>query len=392
MGKLTALAVKAAKTGRHADGEGLYLVVRPTGSRAWVLRVQQGGQRRDLGLGSPPTVSLAEARLRAQDWRKQAKQGVDPTAARRVEKLVVPSFAEAAEACHEAMKGGWRNPKHAAQWLQTLKTYAFPAFGDRNVDAVDGPAIRDALAPIWLSVPETAKRVHQRIGAVLDFAHSKGWRQAEPPTRSVLKGLPRQNRRDQHFAAMPFTDLPAFMAELAGKPQTAGRLALQFTILTAARSGEVRGAVWREIDLVQRLWTVPAERMKAQREHVVPLSDAAMALLNIAAPLARDDPDAPVFPAPRGGALSDMTLSKVLRDADLPFTVHGFRSSFRDWAAEETNTPSEVVEKALAHTIANKVEAAYRRTDFLAKRRALMDAWSKFLAGEVPDPAMESTE
>lgn len=379
MGKLTVLAVKAAKAGRHADGDGLYLVVRPTGSRSWVLRVQQDGRRRDLGLGSPPNVTLTTARERASEWRKQVKSGVDPVAPSEQPELVIPNFAEAAEACHRAMSDGWRNQKHAAQWMQTLRTYVFPRLGALSVDQVGSPAIRDALAPIWLTVPETAKRVHQRIGTVLDFAHSSGWRQAETPTRSVLKGLPRQQSRDQHFAAMPFDDVPAFMADLVGKAQTSGRLALQFAILTAARSGEIRGATWREINAAERLWNVPADRMKAKREHVVPLTDAAISVLERAAPAEMREADLPLFPAPRGGPLSDMTLSKVLRDAELPFTVHGFRSSFRDWAAERTDVPGEVVEKALAHTVANKVEAAYRRTDFLAKRRHLMSLWSEFL-------------
>ena len=306
------------------------------------------------------------------------REGGDPTSERRQPRIVTPSFAAAAEACHEAMRDGWRNSKHAAQWIQTLRTYAFPTVGTVPVDQVDSPLIRDALAPIWLTVPETAKRVHQRIGSVLDFAQSKGWRHNDTPTRAVLKGLPRQRTSNRHFAAMPFADLPAFMRRLRSSSQTAGRLALQFTILTAARSGEVRGAVWSEVDLSNQLWTVPADRMKAHQEHVVPLPPAAMDLLEMVRSLA-DQPASPLFPAPRGGPLSDMTLSKVLRDADLPFTVHGFRSSFRDWAAEETEMPAEVIEKALAHAIPNKVEAAYRRTDFLAKRKLLMDDWSEYL-------------
>jgi integrase len=326
-------------------------------------------------------MSLVEAREQARTLRKMTREGVDPVAERQRAKVVIPTFAAAAEACHEQMQGGWRNAKHAAQWLQTLRTYVVPSIGAVRVDQVDSMMIRDALAPIWLAKPETAKRVHQRIGSVLDFAQSKRWRTADTPIRSVLMGLPRQKRAASHFAAMPFAEVPAFMADLKSRPQTMGRLALQFTILTAARSGEVRGATWAEVHLAAKLWSVPAERMKAGKEHTVPLNNAAIAVLEAVKPLANDLPDAPLFPAPRGGMLSDMTLSKVLRDADIGVTVHGFRSSFRDWAAEETDVANEVIEKALAHTIANKVEAAYRRTDFLAKRRKLMDDWDTYVSG-----------
>lgn len=383
MGKLTAVGVKNAKPGRHADGDGLYLVVKPTGSRAWMLRVQSNGRRRDFGLGSVATVSLAEARAKSQELRKLTREGGDPVIERQRKKVSIPTFGEAAEACHGEMKDGWRNTKHAAQWIQTLRTYAFPSMAAVRVDQIGSPLVRDALAPIWLAKPETAKRVHQRIGSVLDYSQSKGWRQSDTPTRSVLKGLPRQKSHDRHFAAMPFGDLPAFMARLGSQSHTIGRIALMFTILTAARSGEVRGAIWSEIDLDAKLWTIPADRMKAHREHIVPLNAPALALLAEVEPLAAGKPGNPVFPGIRGGPISDMTLSKVLRDANLPFTVHGFRSSFRDWAAEETEVPGEVVEKALAHTISNKVEAAYRRTDFLARRTKLMGDWAAFAGSPI---------
>lgn len=379
MGSLTAVGVKNAKPGRHGDGEGLYLVVRPTGSRAWVLRIQAEGRRQDVGLGSANSVSLIEAREKARALRRSAREGSEVITQRVRLDAVAPTFGEAAIACHAAMRDGWRNAKHAAQWIQTLRTYMFPTIEKVRVDQVDSPLIRDALAPIWLVKPETAKRVHQRVASVLDFAQSKGWRTGDAPTRSVLKGLPRQKISGRHFASMPFADVPELMRHLRACERTAGRGALQFAILTAARSGEVRGATWAEIDLVARTWSVPAARMKAHREHVVPLSDSVIHLLEHFRPLAGGEMEAPLFPAPRGGSLSDMTLSKVLRDAGVPFTVHGFRSSFRDWAAEETDTPSEIVEKALAHAIPNKVEAAYRRTDYLKKRATLMDHWSAFL-------------
>lgn len=378
MGKLTVLGVKNAKPGRHADGEGLYLLVKPTGAKSWLLRVQVDGKRRDFGLGSATVLKLAEAREAAEALRRQAKSGLDPIAERAKLKRVTPSFKATAIECHRELKEGWRNSKHAAQWLTTLETYAFPHLGEKSVDTIDSPMVRDLLAPIWLTIPETARRVHQRIGTVLDFAHAKGWRQAETPTRSVLKGLPRHRKSDRHFAAMPFVDVPAFMGSLRQSPETIGRLALMFTILTAARSGEVRGARWSEFDLDGALWTVPADRMKAGKVHVVPLSLGALAILGQAKRIG-GAAERPVFTSKGTKPLSDMTLTKILRDSDLPFTVHGFRSSFRDWAAEETNFPSEVVEKALAHTIANKVEAAYRRTDFLDRRKKLMRDWSNYI-------------
>jgi integrase len=279
---------------------------------------------------------------------------------------------------HAEHKPGWRNAKHAAQWLSTLEEYAFPYIGQKPVGEIDGPEIRDLLAEIWLSKPETARRVRQRIGTVLDWAHAKGYRSAEAPMRSVSRGLPRQPKRDKHFAALPYEKLPAIMAELEATISI-GRLALRFAILTACRSGEVRGATWAEIDFTRRIWTIPAGRMKAGKEHVVPLSDAAVEILRAAEPFRGRNKDAFIFPGKPGKPLSDMTLTKVLRDmGHTEITVHGFRSTFRDWAAEQTATPGDVVEAALAHTIRNKVEAAYRRTNYLEKRRGLMNEWGAF--------------
>ncbi len=384
MGQLTALAVKNAKVGRHADGDGLYLLVRSPTAKSWMLRVQTSGRRRDYGLGALSAVSLAEARDKAAEYRRALRDGLDPTT-KPSEPDAVPDFREAATQCHNEMKGAWRNPKHAAQWLSTLEAHAFPKIGSTPINLVDGPMIRDLLSPIWLRIPETAKRVHQRVGAVLDFSMAKGWRQSETPTRSVLKGLPKQKRRDTHFSAMPFADVPAFCRKLSELPPAVGRSAVLFTILTAARSGEVRGATWSEIDLVEKVWRVPADRMKAGREHLVPLTARSISILASLEDLRNATRSKLLFPGrPRGAGkadtgISDMTMTKALRDLNVPVTVHGFRSSFRDWAAEETDVPSEVVEKALAHTIPNKVEAAYRRTDFLEKRRKLMDAWAMFV-------------
>ncbi|KDA00947.1 tyrosine-type recombinase/integrase [Hyphomonas oceanitis] len=383
MGKLTALSVKAAtQPGRYQDGDGLMLVVKPSGSRAWMVRAQVNGVRRDFGLGSAKDVTLAEARSKAAGIRKLYQSGVDPVAARRAALAAlngIPTFAAAAEIVHEEHTKGWRNAKHEAQWISSLKAYAFPAIGDFRVDEIDAAMIRDMLIPIWLEKPETARRVRQRVGTVLDWAHAKGYRNSDAPMRAVSKGLPRQPKRDSHFAAMPYSEIPDFIKGLPEEP-SAGRLALLFAILTAARSGEVRGATWEEMDTEAATWTVPAERMKARREHIVPLSCAALDLLSDASTLRTGRKGEPVFPGIRGKPLSDMTLTKALRDAGVAkATVHGFRSSFRDWAAEMTATPGDVVEAALAHTISNRVEAAYRRTNYLDKRRKLMDAWAAFL-------------
>lgn len=380
---LTAVGVKNAKPGRHPDGDGLYLLVKESGAKSWLLRVQVGGKRRDFGLGSATILTLAEARASAAELRKFCKAGGDPIARRNQEKqarIVIPTFRDAAQAAFAEQKGGWRNPKHRAQWLSSLEAYAFPFIGDAQVDQVDGPKIRDLLLPIWLAKPETARRVRQRVGAVLDWAHVKGLRATEAPMRSLSKGLPRQPKKgESHHAAMPYADAPSLYARLVAQ-ESVGRLALRFVMLTAARSGEVRGATWEEIDLEDRVWAVPGTRMKAGRTHLVPLSDAAVAVLQRAALLRTEGSDALVFPGLRSRPLSDMTLLKVLRaNGGDGMTVHGFRSSFRDWAAECTNTAGDVVEAALAHTIANKVEAAYRRTNYLEKRRDLMAEWAKHL-------------
>jgi integrase len=378
MGKLSALAVKNLKEpGRYSDGEGLILKLAAQGRGSWVLRVQADGKRRDIGLGTLADVGLADARESARTIRKQMKAGIDVVAERKKVEVVIPTFREAAKTVHSEHKAAWKNGKHQDQWINTLETYAFPSIGSRLVSEIEGPAIRDVLAPIWLTKPETARRVRQRIAAVLDWACAKGLRDTEAPLRSVARGLPRQPRKQTHFDAMPFRDVPAFMTSLRER-RSVGRLALEFLILTAARSGEIRGCEWKEFDLSKRLWTVPAERMKAGVAHIVPLSDAALEVLKRADELRAPASDL-VFPGQNPKRpLSDMTLLKILRDKDLAVTVHGFRSSFRDWAAEETSYPGEVAEAALAHTIPNKVEAAYRRTDFLEKRKALMAEWARF--------------
>lgn len=386
MGKLSALKIKSLKKrGRYQDGDGLMLDIKANGKRYWLLRVQVDGRRREFGLGSAQRVSLAEARLKATEARSQYQSGIDPVAAKKAARIGstgIPTFREASIAVHAEHAPGWRNAKHTAQWLSTLQRYAYPSIGEKPVNEIDGPEIRDLLAKIWLAKPETSRRVRQRIGTVLDWAHAKGYRETEAPMRSISKGLPRQPKKNNHFAAMSYIELPAFMEKL-NETDTMGRLALRFTILTAARSGEVRGAKWSEIDKEQGLWAIPAERMKAGREHIVPLSHEALRVLSLAQQMKSGLKNAPVFHGKQGKTLSDMTMTKVLRDMGLPkITVHGFRSTFRDWAAEQTDMPGEVVEAALAHTIRNRVEAAYRRTNFLEKRWSLMNEWAKFCEAE----------
>jgi len=394
---LSDLKIKSAikKPGRYSDGDGLMLVVKHSGACSWVLRIQVDGRRRDFGLGRLADVKAGAAREKADAIRKQYLSGIDPVEAKRAakrEKASIPTFAEAARLAHGEHKGGWKNAKHKAQWLSSLEAYAFPAIGQVRVDKVEGPAVRDLLAEIWLAKPETASRVRQRIGTVLDWAFAKGYRQAEAPMKSISRGLPRQPKKDWHFAALPYEDAPAIMAKLAQK-DSVGRLALRFLILTAARSGEVRGATWAEIDKDQKVWTVPAERMKAGKAHIVPLSPPALAILDHMEKAFGDGSgddndgelggtsDALIFPGNKGKPLSDMTLTKVVRDGfTQSITVHGFRSTFRDWAAEQTDVAGEVVEAALAHTISNKVEAAYRRTNYLEKRRDLMLRWAEYLS------------
>lgn len=378
MGKLTALKIRSlSEPGRYADGDGLFLDVTGKATGRWLLRIQSNGRRREIGLGSLKSVSLADARDAAFAMRKKIAQGIDPVAERRQERQAIPSFRKAAELVHEEHEKAWKNGKHQNQWITTLKTYAFPKMGDLLVSEIEGPLIRDVLAPIWLAKPETARRVRQRIGTVLDWSYARGFRATEAPMRSLSKGLPRQPKKDNHFAALPYAAVPDFLEKL-GERESVGRVALEALILTAARSGEIRGATWSELDLEAAFWTVPATRMKMGRAHIVPLSPEVVAVFERAKNFKAGASDL-VFPGQNvKNPLSDMTLLKILRDMDLGVTVHGFRSAFRDWVAEQTDYSGEIAEAALAHTVSNKVEAAYRRTDFLDKRRLLMRDWAAF--------------
>jgi integrase len=388
MANLSPFHVKNAKPGRHGDGKGLYLLVGPGGSKSWVLRVQANGRRRDFGLGSLDVVSLSEAREKAAEGRKMVREGLDPAIEWRRRRTPAPTFEGAARLYHGTVKGSWRNPKHADQWINTLETYAFPNLGKLTVNRIDAADIQSVLIPIWQSIPETARRVRQRIGTVLDYARGQGWRDSEAPMRAVntlMKGI--RQPKAKNFSAMPYEAVPSFVAKLQDGGISVGKLALRFLILTAARSGEVRGATWPEIDLQQALWNIPADRMKAREAHSVPLTKEAVEVLEAVKPFSGGKANAFVFPGlKRGQPLSDMTLTKVLKTSGANgYTVHGFRSSFRDWVADCTSYPGEWAEAALSHTLPNKVEAAYRRTKFLGQRRPLMESWAAYLIPRTSD-------
>lgn len=380
MGKLTATAVKAtSEPGRYGDGDGLFLLIGKRGGKSWMVRVQKDGRRRDIGLGSASKVPLKLARERAAEVRCQLEVGIDPVAERR-KAAGVPTFRDAAKLVHAEHKGGWKNGKHQAQWLSTLEAYAFPKFGDWSVANVDAAAVRDALAAIWLTKPETARRLRQRIRTVIDWSVAKGYRDTALAMPVIDKALPKQRVKVRHHAALPYADLPEFIGQLRAR-ESMGRLALEAAILTAARSGEVRLAAWPELDLEAATWTVPAERMKAGRDHVVPLSAQAVALFERMKLHRRGDSEL-VFPgSKRAKPLSDMTLTKALRDMGQAVTAHGFRSTFRDWIAEQTTWPAELAEAALAHVVADKSIAAYQRGTMLEKRREMMTAWADYCEG-----------
>lgn len=380
---LNAQKVRALnEPGRYADGNGLYLVVTPTGGKQWVLRTVVQGRRRDIGVGSLRLVSLAEARDIAHSMRKIARDGGDPIAERRKATQVIPTFAEAAKTVHADYSRTWKNKKHAAQWITTLERYAFPVIGERPVNQIESVDVLRVLSPIWTTKPETARRVRQRIGTVLDWAHASNYREAGNPTASITKGLPKQVDQPNHFTAMPYAQVPAFIERLnAHQGADVTRLAIEFTILTASRTSEVIGARLDEIDSNEGVWVIPGDRMKARKEHRVPLCERALTIVDMAHQFDATSPF--VFPGRSAGKpMSNMAmLNFVKKSMKEPITMHGFRSAFRDWASERTSFPHEVCEMALAHTIKNKAEAAYRRGDLLSKRRQLMEAWAQFVLG-----------
>ncbi|MGH7094889.1 MAG: tyrosine-type recombinase/integrase [Stellaceae bacterium] len=396
--RLSARTVQTVQdSGLHADGKGLYLRVGPTGAKSWIFRYRgSDGNRHDLGLGPYPDITLADARERATAQRRLRLDGHDPLQTRRAgrdQARLAAAKAMTFRACAEqyiaSHQAGWRNAKHGAQWSATLATYVFPVFGDLPVPMVDVALVMKAVEPIWTKKPETASRVRGRIENVLDWATARGYRQGDNPARwrghleNLLPARSKVQRVEHHAALLPYPEIATFMTALREQEGVAAR-ALEFLILTAARTGEVIGARWSEFDLGEHLWKIPGERMKAGREHRVPLSARALAIVEaMHAEQGRSpDPAAFMFPgAKEGRPLSQMALLMLLRRmgrADL--TAHGFRSSFRDWAAERTSFPAEVAEMALAHVVGDKVEAAYRRGDLFAKRRQLAEAWAKFCA------------
>ncbi|MGJ5036719.1 tyrosine-type recombinase/integrase [Bradyrhizobium sp. HKCCYLRH3059] len=375
---LTALKIRSLKKpGRYADGNGLYLKVTESGAKRWELRTVVRGKRCDIGLGGLKLVSLAEAREQAEKYRKIARDDGDPIAEKRRAKRVVPTFTEAAESVHKDHTKAWKNAKHSDQWINTLSTYAFPVFGDRKVDQVQTPDILKALTPVWLAKPETARRVRQRIKTVLDWAKAAGFRSGDNPVDDINRALPRQPDRKGHFAALPYADVPAFIRKLHDPEPTIASLAFEFLILTAARTGEVLEAKWSEIDVDRTAWTIPANRMKAGRDHRVPLATRCVEILERAKVLAAGSDF--VFPGRSNDKpMSNMVLLMMVRRLKVDCTVHGFRSAFRDWASERTNFARDICEAALAHIVKDKTEAAYRRGDLLEKRRELMTTWAAF--------------
>jgi integrase len=379
--RLSAATVRTLKeAGFYGDGNGLYLKVDANGAKRWVQRLVIHGKRRDLGLGSVTLVSLAEARESALQNRKQARTGEDPVAAKRRSEGIL-TFAEAAQKVHDLSKPTWRNDKHGNQWLSTLQAYAFPHFGTKRINTVNGADVLAALTPIWNSHPATASRVKQRVGTVMKWAMAQGWRD-DNPAETITKALPRHDQsKVQHRKALPYDAVANAIAKVrASEAGATTKLAFEFLVLTATRSGEVRGATWAEVDLAKGVWTIPAARMKAKKEHRVPMSARCIAILEEAEALKQPGSDL-VFPGTKQDRpLSDMTLSKLMKELSIAAVPHGFRSSFRDWAGEQTNHPREVVEFALAHVIKDKAEAAYARSDLFEKRRRIMDDWCDFLA------------
>lgn len=385
--KLTARTVETKKTpGYYSDGGNLYLRVSSNLTKTWAFYYKKDGKRTEMGLGSCGNISLEQAREKAAELRKQIAAGIDPLgerqrqeAERKAHNAKMMTFQQCAEAYINAHKAGWKNPKHIQQWQNTLSQYAFPAFGDLDVKAIDTGLITKCLEPIWLTKNETAGRVRGRIESVLDWATARKYRTGENPARwrghlDKLLAKPSKVQKTEHHKALPFVEVNSFIQQLRQQEGIAAKC-LEFTILTAARTGESIGATWDEIDLVSKTWVIPAVRMKAEREHRVPLSGHALNILDYMASVRTNDY---VFPGTKKG-LSNMAMLTLLRRMDrADVTVHGFRSSFRDWAAESTAYPSEVVEMALAHAIKNQVEAAYRRGDLLVKRSKLMEDWARY--------------
>ena len=382
MGTLTVKGINAlTKPGRYADGDTLYLTVWPGGSKSWVQRVTIKGRRRDIGLGPYPVVNLKEARRRAFANRVLIENDGDPLEARRA--AAAPTFREAAERTYEANRPRWRSGKVAAVWLQSMERYAFPALGDKRMDRIGREDVLRILTPMWTAKPETARKLRQRLRTVFDWALAHGYVEQNIAGDAIRGALPAQPSVKAHHPTIPYSDVAAALAAVDGSAATqAAKLCFRFLVLTAARGGEARLATWDEIDLNAREWRIPGERMKTGRAHVVPLSDAALAVLADVAAIREVGSDL-VFPGTRRGRpLTDSTLSKLLREIGVPAVPHGFRAAFRTWADERTNAPHAVMELALAHTVGSAVERAYARSDLRNKRRALMQRWGEYVTAD----------
>lgn len=397
--ELSPLSVgRLTQPGHHAVGgvAGLYLYVIESGSRSWVLRVMVGTKRRHIGLGGFPDVPLAQAKERARKARDEIALGIDPIERKReaasqlrAQQATAITFKTAAETYVTAHGETWKSAKHLSQWNGSLKNYAYPVIGDLLIKDIGQEHVLKILEPIWKVKTETATRLRGRLEVVLDWATVRGFRTGDNPARwkghlDKLLAAPGKIQKVEHHRALPIDAMPLFMIDLRKREGTSA-LALEFTILTAARSGETRGATWAEIDKNAKVWTIPAERMKAGKEHRVPLTDTALRLIERMPKIADSEF---IFSAPRGGQLSDMSLTQVLRRMKVDAVPHGFRSTFRDWAGERTNHPREVAEQALAHVLENKVEAAYRRGDALDKRRVLMKDWEAFIGKPTGQPSL----
>jgi integrase len=381
---LTAQYVRNAKDpGKHFDGNGLFLRIDKAGGRYWVQRITIQGKRREIGIGSPELVTLAEARESALVNRRLVQAGGDPLQAKREARAML-TFEEAARKVYEIHKPSWSNAKHAAQFISTLESYTFPKMGRIRVADVTAADILEALQPIWLTKPETARRVRQRIGMVMKWAIAQGWR-LDNPADAIAQALPKQTKPKKPRKALPYQEVAGFLETLQSSQAGAiTKLALELVVLTACRSGDVRLALWQEIDLDKAEWIIPPDRMKAKREHRIPLSGRAVDVLQQVRALG--DGSGLVFPSTRyGKPLSDMTLSKLVKGMGFDVDVHGFRTSFKTWAQEKTNSPREVSEAALAHTVKDKAEAAYARSDLFAKRRKLMERWAGYVTAKRGD-------
>ena len=376
--RLAAAFVRHAPVGRHADGNGLYLYVQRTGTRSWIQRLVIRGRKHELGLGSVHLVSLAEAREQALANRKLARAGGDPLADKH-RSQGMPTFAEAAVTVVEQKRAGWRSPRQATDWLHSLERYAFPHIGSRPVSEVNTADVLAILTPIWHAQAPTAKALRQRIAAVLEWAVAMEYRSDNPCGR-IGPVLGPQRNLVRHMRALPHRDVGVAIERVqASRAPRAVKLAFEFLVLTAVRSGEARLATWDEMDVAGRVWTISAERMKMKREHRVPLSGPALNVLDAARSLGDGNPL--VFPNRLGNRIRATFLAELLRSLDIAAVPHGFRSSFRDWAAEETEHRREVIEAALAHVVRNKVEAAYARSDLFERRRRLMNDWAEYVAG-----------